>query len=148
MTHSRIVYNAPVGSINLRLTLLYLPHASTLRRVQKQFHALFTAQSSESLVSTASDRRLRYQRPPPSNRRLEVLLIAFQIETTVFKFLTVRFARPAERPTIFENVTTFQNCIALIPSVSGSLVSCQSVELGFRGHLPQSTSHASRVAVY
>jgi hypothetical protein len=60
MTHSRIVFIVPVASINIRLTLLYLPHSSTLRRVQKQFHALFTDQSSEGLASTASNHRLRY----------------------------------------------------------------------------------------
>lgn len=60
MTHSRIVFIAPVASINIRLTLLYLPRSSTLRRVQKQFHALFTDQSSESLASTASNLRSLY----------------------------------------------------------------------------------------
>jgi hypothetical protein len=84
-----------------------------------------------SLASAASNRCLRHWRPPPGDGRLEVFLIAFQIETTVFKLLTIKFPCPAERPTIPENLSTFQNCITLVPSVSGSLVSCQTVEVSF-----------------
>ena len=93
---------------------------------------------------------LRRWRPPPGgDARLEVFLIAFQIESTVFKLLTVRFACPAKSPTIPENLisTTFQNCcITLVPSGSRSLVSCQPVKVGFRRHLPHRPSYASRVA--
>jgi len=119
-------------------------------RAEEILNDIYPAQENygTSLASTALNRFLRHWQPPPSDGRLEVFLIAFQIETTVFKFLTIRFPCPAERPTIPENLSTFQNCITLVPSVSGSLVSYQTVEVGVRGHLPHSPSYASRVARY
>jgi hypothetical protein len=65
MTHSRIVFIGPVASINIRLTLLYLPHSSTLRRVQNKYmrysrinHRKVLLPPLQTVSYGTSDRRL------------------------------------------------------------------------------------------
>jgi hypothetical protein len=80
----------------------------------------------------------------PSHRTLEVLLIALQIKNPISKLLTIKLTRQTKRATPLQHATIFQNRIALLPAVSGSLVSRQTFEMVLRCYLPHAPDYAVR----